>query len=258
MAGKKISQLGALGGSFAATDLFEISKDEGGGTYSSKKITGTEMITSIGAGTVTSVAVSGGTTGLTTSGGPITTSGTITIGGALIAANGGTGQTSYSTGDILYASGATALSKLAVGSDTHVLTLAGGVPTWAAPATPANPTQNIIVAASDETTALTTGTAKVTFRMPYAFTLTAVRASLTGAGSTSGVTTIDINEGGSTILSTKITIDYSELTSTTAATPPVISDTALADDASITVDIDGLSGGADETGLKVTLIGTKT
>ena len=257
MAGKKISQLAALGGTYAATDLFEISKDEGGGTYSSKKITGTEMITSIGAGTVTSVAVSGGTTGLTTSGGPITTSGTITIGGALIAANGGTGQTSYSTGDILYASGATALSKLAVGSDTHVLTLAGGVPTWAAPATPANPTQNIIVAASDETTALTTGTAKVTFRMPYAFTLTAVRASVTTAP-VGSVLTVDINEAGSTILSTKITIDASEKTSTTAATPPVISDSALADDAEITVDIDTVGSGTAGAGLKVTLIGTKT
>jgi hypothetical protein len=44
-----------------------------------------------GSGTVTSVAVSGGTTGLTTSGGPITTSGTITLGGTLAVANGGTG-----------------------------------------------------------------------------------------------------------------------------------------------------------------------
>ena len=119
-------------------------------------------------------------------------------------------------------------------------------------------TQSFIVAASDETTALTTGTAKATFRMPYAFTLTAVRASLTTAGSTSGVTTIDINEGGSSVLSTLITIDQGELTSTTAATPPVISDAALADDAQMTIDIDGLSGGATETGLKVTLIGYKT
>jgi hypothetical protein len=94
--------------------------------------------------------------------------------------------------------------------------------------------------------------------MPYAFTLTAVRASLTTAGSTSGVTTIDINEGASSILSTKITIDQGELTSTTAATAPVISDASLADDAKITIDIDGLSGGASETGLKVTLIGYKT
>jgi|TARA_R100000084_G_scaffold80362_1_gene36946 hypothetical protein len=119
-------------------------------------------------------------------------------------------------------------------------------------------TQSFIIAASDETTALTTGTAKATFRMPYAFTLTAVRASLTTAGSTSGVTTIDINEGASSILSTKITIDQGELTSTTAATAPVISDASLADDAKITIDIDGLSGGASETGLKVTLIGYKT
>jgi len=48
-------------------------------------------------GTVTSVAVSGGTTGLTTSGGPITTSGTITLAGTLAVANGGTGVTT-STG----------------------------------------------------------------------------------------------------------------------------------------------------------------
>jgi len=48
-------------------------------------------------GTVTSINVSGGTTGLTTSGGPITTSGTITLAGTLAVANGGTGVTT-STG----------------------------------------------------------------------------------------------------------------------------------------------------------------
>jgi trimeric autotransporter adhesin len=46
-----------------------------------------------GSGTVTSVDVSGGTTGLTTSGGPITSSGTITLAGTLNVANGGTGAT---------------------------------------------------------------------------------------------------------------------------------------------------------------------
>jgi hypothetical protein len=44
-------------------------------------------------GTVTSVDVSGGTTGLTTSGGPVTSSGTITLAGTLAVANGGTGAT---------------------------------------------------------------------------------------------------------------------------------------------------------------------
>lgn len=115
----------------------------------------------------------------------------------------------------------------------------------------------IQVACSDLTTALTTGTSKAYFRMPYAMTLTDVRASLLSAGSTSGTTTIDINESGTTVLSTKLTIDFGEKTSETAATAPVISDSALAGDAEITIDIDAVTGGADETGLIVTLIGTR-
>lgn len=117
--------------------------------------------------------------------------------------------------------------------------------------------QALTVAVSDETTALTTGTAKITFRAPHAMELIEVRASLTGAGSTSGTTTIDINDSGTTILSTKLTIDYTEKTSTTAATAAVISDSSIADDAEITIDIDAVTGGADETGLKVTFIYTQ-
>lgn len=118
-----------------------------------------------------------------------------------------------------------------------------------------NPIESLIIAVGDETTAITTGNAKVTFRMPYAFTLTAVRASLTTVSS-SGTPTVDINEGGGTILSTKLTIDASEKSSVTAATPPVISDTSLADDAEITIDIDVAGTGA--AGLKVYLIGRRT
>ena len=57
------------------------------------RITSVTNGTGGGSGTVTSVAISGGTTGLTTSGGPITDSGTITLGGTLAIANGGTGAT---------------------------------------------------------------------------------------------------------------------------------------------------------------------
>jgi len=110
------------------------------------------------------------------------------------------------------------------------------------------------VAASDETTALTTGTAKVTFRMPHAMTLTAVRASLSTAQASGSIFTVDINEGATSVLSTKLTIDNTEKTSTTAATAPVISDSALADDSEITVDIDQIGNGTAK-GLKVTLIG---
>lgn len=113
----------------------------------------------------------------------------------------------------------------------------------------------LVVAASDETTALTTGTAKITFRIPRAITLTAVRASLTTAQASGSIFTVDINEAGTSILSTKLTIDNTEKTSTTAATPPVISDASLADDAEITIDIDQIGNGT-ATGLKVMLIGT--
>jgi hypothetical protein len=55
-------------------------------------------------GTVTSVDVSGGTTGLTTSGGPITSSGTITLAGTLGVANGGTGTaTAFTAGSVVFA-----------------------------------------------------------------------------------------------------------------------------------------------------------
>lgn len=52
---------------------------------------------SSGTGTVTSVALSGGTTGLTVTGSPITTTGTITLTGTLAVANGGTGGTTTAT-----------------------------------------------------------------------------------------------------------------------------------------------------------------
>jgi hypothetical protein len=111
-------------------------------------------------------------------------------------------------------------------------------------------------AASDETTALTTGVGKVTFRMPYAMTLTGIRASLTTAQASSSLLTVDVNQNGTSILSTKLTFDNTEKTTVTAATQPVISTSALTDDAEITIDIDQI-GASGAAGLKITLIGTR-
>ena len=116
------------------------------------------------------------------------------------------------------------------------------------------PTENIIIAVGDETTPITVGASKVTFRMPYAFKLSSVRASLTVASNTGDVV-VDINEAGTTILSTKLSLDATEKTSTTAAVPVVISDINLADDSEITIDID--SSGSGAIGLKIALIGTR-
>ena len=115
----------------------------------------------------------------------------------------------------------------------------------------------MVVAASDETTAILTGTAKVTFRMPRAATLTEVRASLKTAQTSGSLLTVDIKNAGSSILSTLITLDNTEKTSVTAATLPVISSAALADDAEITIDVTQIGNGT-AVGLKIALIGYRT
>lgn len=102
-----------------------------------------------------------------------------------------------------------------------------------------------------ETTDQTTGTSKGgDYRISNrAITIKAVGAYCDTAGTT-GVFTVDINEAGTTILSTKITVDSTEKSSETAATPPVISDASIAADAIITFDVDGIQTTAAK-GLKV-------
>jgi hypothetical protein len=135
--------------------------------------------------------------------------------------------------------------------DDVVLESTSSVATPPVPATPQNGTFKVAI--GDETTALTTGTAKVTFRMPYAMNLTAIRSEVNTVSS-SGTPTFDVNKSGSTILSTKSTIDVSEKTSTTAATPSVLNTNTLDDDEEITIDIDVAGTGAK--GAKITFVGT--
>jgi len=128
-----------------------------------------------GSGTVTSVDVSGGTTGLTTSGGPVTTSGTITLAGTLITSNGGTGVTTYSAGDLVYYASGTALSKLAIGTNNYVLTSNGTSPTWTAN----TGTGNVVRATSPTLTTPTLGVASATSVNKVAITAPATSATLT-------------------------------------------------------------------------------
>jgi hypothetical protein len=81
--------------------------------------------TGSGNGTVTSVAVSGGTTGLTTSGGPITTSGTITLAGTLAVANGGTGLTTIAARSISVANAANTYTTVTPAAGQSVRVNAG-------------------------------------------------------------------------------------------------------------------------------------
>lgn len=115
--------------------------------------------------------------------------------------------------------------------------------------------KEFIVAVGDENTDITTGNAKVTFRMPYTMIVTELRASLTSSGT--GTTTIDVNETGVTMMSTnKITILTGQTYSKDGgATQPGITNNQLDDGDVITIDIDAAATGA--TGLKVYFIGYK-
>ena len=148
-------------------------------------------------------------------------------------------------------------TRLAIGTAGQVLKVnsgANGVE-WGASSATSQPVE-IGFALSDETTTLNAATDALTFRMPHAMTLTEVRANLKTAPVGSSFI-VDINQNGSTILSTKLSIDASEKTSTTAATPAVISTSALTDDAEITIDVDQVGSSTAGVGLKVWLIGTR-
>ena len=109
-----------------------------------------------------------------------------------------------------------------------------------------------VVAVTNEVGSVVVGNGRVTFRAPYALTLSAIpRASLTTVSS-SGLVTVDIKVDGTTILGTdKLSIDANEKTSTTALTPTTLATTSVADDAEFTIDVTAAGTGA--AGLKVTL-----
>jgi hypothetical protein len=118
-------------------------------------------------------------------------------------------------------------------------------------------TDVIVIPVGDETTALTTGTNKVRFRMPYAATLLAVRANVNTAP-TGSTLIVDVNEAGTSVLGTKLSIDATETSSTTAASAATITDTSLADDAEISIDIDQIGSTVAGAGLKVSLFVRRT
>ena len=149
--------------------------------------------------------------------------------------------------------------RYGIGSSGQVLAVQSNLPTWI---DADSITHQVVVtfACGDEDTAIDATGQKLSFRMPFAMTLSAgilgVKGSLVTAGTGAALLTCDINEAGATILSTKLTFDATETTTISAATPVVISDVNLASDAIITVDVDTLDTGGVAAGLKISLIGS--
>ena len=99
-----------------------------------------------GGGTVTSVGLVSALGGITigdTGANPIIGAGTFTLNGTLETVNGGTGLSAYTAGDIVYYNAGNLFTKLTFASapigNGDVLTLAGGVPTWATPVVTSTP-----------------------------------------------------------------------------------------------------------------------
>lgn len=142
-------------------------------------------------------------------------------------------------------------------SDGDVLTFDSGSGDWiaAAPTGGGGSTGTaewtLTIAASDETTDLTTGDSKVTFFMPTDVTVSEVFTSVSGQSS-SGNVTIDMRLNGSTVFSTPPSIQANEDTSLTG-TVAVMSVTDFDKGDKIEIDIDAAGTGA--SGLKVTIIG---
>lgn len=143
-------------------------------------------------------------------------------------AKGGTNITTYTTGDLLYASNTNVLSKLGIGSSNQVLTVVGGVPVWASPGT-ATQVANSLVVKFD--TGSTEGTDLYTFNGSAAKTIDIKQGNAIDLTKSAGSITI-AHEDTSTQASisassrtyiTAVTLDtYGHVTALSTATETVV------------------------------------
>jgi hypothetical protein len=112
--------------------------------------------------------------------------------GTLSETRGGTAQSTYSTGDILYASGVNTLSKLPIGTVGQQLTVSGGVPIWSS-----GGTGTVTSFSSGNLSPLfTTSVATATTTPALSFTLSNAGAGTWFGNNTGALTTPSFNSAG--------------------------------------------------------------
>jgi len=147
-----------------------------------------------GTGTVTSVQVAGGTTGLSYTGGPITGSGTITAGGTLVVANGGTGgTTSTGSGAVVLATSPTLVTPALGTPSSGTATNLTGLP-------PAGVTGTAAILGANTFTALQTQAAGADIASATATDLTAATGNVVVITGTTTATSLTMTKGQQMVL----------------------------------------------------------
>jgi len=136
-------------------------------------------------------------------------SGNLSSEAQLSVSRGGIGIGSYTTGDILYASGASTLAKLAAGTNGFVLKLSGGLPSWANPRlktiTTKNSTDN--VATTDEIIESDATGGNIVLTLPTAASASGLQFSFVKTDSSSNTVEIDGNGAETISGQTSITLE---------------------------------------------------